>query len=124
MEGKEAAGAGGATSADLEQELEAGIECLRQALSRPAIRSPQGLGIHLETSKAENETVFFDKINKLIAHYKSIYSMRDAVTGSVPFGVISEYLDQELSPELFTKHRLQAAEALNQQGKGRVDSLR
>jgi len=24
------------------------------------------LGIHLETSKAENEAVFFDKINKLI----------------------------------------------------------
>jgi hypothetical protein len=38
MDGKEAASSG-ASSADLELELEAGIECLRQALARP--RHPQ-----------------------------------------------------------------------------------
>ena len=39
-------------------------------------------------------------------------------------GVIANYLDKGLSPELFTRDRLRYAEELNQRGKGRVDSLR
>ena len=52
------------------------------------------------------DTRFFDDLSQL--PYETVNLIFGSVPGSVRFGVISEYLDQELSPELFTKHRLQA----------------
>ncbi len=85
--------------------------------------APQ-LGIILENYKPENESYFFEKINKLVNHYQRVYNMRDAVDESVPVALIQDYLDKGLNPELYTKKRLEVAEALHQQNKGRVDSLK
>lgn len=87
----------------MERELEDSIECLRQ------------MGVILEKySSAQDEACYFDQINKVVDHYGRLYAMQDAVKGRVPVKVIEDYLDQGLSPELYTKHRLEKAEELNQ----------
>eukprot|EP00961_Rhodomonas_salina_P091634 1233697-Rhodomonas_salina.1 len=100
------------TQQDLEFELISSIECLRQ------------LGIILENSKPENEAYFFQKINKLVEHFQRVHDMQNAVDETVPVALIQDYLDKGLNPELYTKKRLEVAEALHQQNKGRVDSLK
>jgi hypothetical protein len=88
---------------DLEKELVDSIECLRQA------------GIILEKyTGPENEACYYDKINEIVEHFGRLYSMRDAASDRVPVKVIEEYLDKGLNPDLYTKHRLKHAEALNQ----------
>jgi hypothetical protein len=88
---------------DLERELEDSIACLWQ------------MGSILETYRGpQDEACYFDKINEVVEHYGRLYAMRGAVTGEVPMKVMEDYLDKELNPDLYTKHRLEEAKQLIQ----------